>query len=170
MAYASACDVAALTLNLLDSSASFDALTKPTSTMVTSWLSTGCAVIESTIGQRGYSAIPTNSVAYGLASQANTYFAAWQAELSRSSARVAQGERTRADMFKKSFDGMLDILKTLDLSQLGVGQSGQTYSGGISISDKATVEGDGDRVQPRFTSGQYRNPYALRPSVNSSAS
>lgn len=157
MSYGSASDVGALTRNLLGSASEFDTTTCPTLVQITAWLSTGCALIEATLADRGYSTIPTSSAVYGVAAQANALYAAWMAERSRINARLAQGERTRADMFKKDFYDLLDILKGFDLSSLSLTQTRTSYAGGISVSDKNAVEDNSDRVQPRFTRGDFRN-------------
>ena len=157
MAYGSASDVGALTRNLLGSANEYDTTTCPTLVQVTAWLSSGCALIEAVLAERGYGALPASSAAYGVAAQANALYAAWMAERSRINARLAQGERTRADMFKKDFQEMLDMLKAFDLSRMGLTQTSTAYAGGISASDKQTVEDDDDRTQPRFTRGDFRN-------------
>ena len=96
---------------------------------------------------------------YGLATQINALFAAWLAESSRLSAMVQAGERTRADVFFKNWNSLLTLLSTRDLSRAGVTtMSSRAYAGGISVSDRATVSGDSDRVAPRFTRGMGSNP------------
>ncbi len=158
MAYCPSSSVAALTRNLVAGASDFDTSTSPTVAQVNSWLSSGCAVINIRLGSAGYGAIPATSGAYDLAAQANALYAAWMAERSRINARTTADERTRADMIKKDFEYMLAALLSDDLSRLGVSQSGAVYAGGISRSDKDAVEGDSDRVAPRFVSGQFRHP------------
>lgn len=48
-------------------------------------------------------------------------------------------------------------------------QSGP-YAGGISLSDKASVEQDTDRVRPAFERGQFANPSAVSPTGSSVSS
>ena len=162
MAYASASDVAALTRNLLGPATEYDDLsTCPTLSQVTAWLSSGCSLINSKLGSENLGPIPQSSGAYDLAKEVNALFAAWMAERSRTNARIAADERTRADMLKKDFESLLDMLTGLDLSFMGVGElttTGTAYAGGISISDKSSVEGDADRVKPRFERDMFRNP------------
>ena len=164
MAYAAASDVGALCRNLLGSASDFSTSSSPTLAAVTTWLSSGCAGINGTIGSRGYGVIPATSGAYDIAKQANAIYAAWMAESSRTNARTAPGDRTRADNFKKDFQTFLDVLKMLDLSSLGVTQTGRVWTGGISVADKDGAEGDTDRVVPRFNRGQFRNTEAREPS------
>lgn len=170
MAYCAASDVAALVRNLIAPSASFTSSTCVTDTQVAAWMTTGCAVIESEIGALGYSAIPANSPAYGLAQQLNAIYAAWMAERRFTTQTIQPGERTRADLFKKDFTDLLIELKALPLSRLGVPQTSVVYAGGISQSDKQTVVSDSDRTPARFFREQFRNQYDLYPRENPSAS
>ena len=159
MAYCSASDVYALTPGLVKPASMFDTSTCPALADVNVWLSTGSSVINARLASEGYDAIPTTSAAYGMAQQANALYGAWFAERSRINARISADERTRADMFKKDFDSLMDTLVGLDLSRAGVsGIGGAAYAGGIDVSDKDTQDGDTSRVQPRFKRGMGRNP------------
>lgn len=170
MAYASASDVSALCRNLIGAGSGFDSGTCPTGSQVASWLSTGCAVINGQLAGNGYtSGIPTTSAAYEIAQQANALYAAWFAERSRQNAKTTADERTRADYFKRDFEALMKILLDMDLTRVGLTQSGNLpYAGGISVSDKDTVDSNTDRVEPRFVRGMYRNPDALEPTGNDS--
>ena len=172
MGYCAASDVSSLTRNLIGgaSELTFTTTTCPTLAQVNVWISTGCAVIDSRLAGEGYDTIPSTAPAYGVAQQANACYAAWFAERSRQNARTTADERTRADLFKEDFDDLMDILLSMDLSRSGVTQTSRAYAGGISVSDKRTVESDGDRVRPRFSRGMYRNKEALQPSDDTSAS
>ena len=165
MAYASASDVAGLTRNLIAPGSTFTTSTSPTLASVNGWLSAGSALIDTRLASAGYGPIPAGNVAYDLAVQANAAFGAWWAERSRTNARVATNERTRADYFKKDFNDLMDVLLALDLSRGGVSQTSVAYAGGQSVADKDTVEADGDRVQPRFVRGMFENPEAPRPTA-----
>ncbi len=168
MGYCTACDVYAIVKNLILPSGSFDANTCPTINDISSFISSGCSVIETELADAGFtSGIPITSQAYGMATTINALFAAWLAEDSRLSAMVQAGERTRADVFLKQWQTMLNLLSTRDLSRAGVPATGAAYSGGISVSDKQTVSGNIDRVKPRFTRGFGHNPAAGWPSDNS---
>jgi len=160
MPYCSASDVYALTPGLVKPASMFDTSTCPDLTSVNVWLTTGCSVINTQLASHGYDAIPTTSPAYGLAQQANALFGAWFAERSRINARISADERTRADMFRKDYETLMDMLVMQDLALAGVPvltTAGTPYAGGISVSDKATVAADTDRVAPRFTRGMGRN-------------
>lgn len=169
MAYASSSDVGGLCRNLLGNLPDFTQSSSPTLTQVDSWLSSGCAVINSFLASHGYGAIPAGAAAYGVAQQANALYAAWMAERSRINARVSADERTRADMLKKDMEYHLDLLKMMDLSQAGVSQTSRVYAGGISKADKSTVEGDSDRVVPRFRRGMFSNKDARSPGDTSAS-
>lgn len=164
MGYCVASDVAALTPHHLSGCATFASDTNPTLTEVNAWISTGCGIIEASIGTRGYGAIPTTSAAYGIAAAANAFWGAYMTELSLISARVDRMENTRDERFKRAFDKQLEILMKLDLSVLGVSRSGiaRPYSGGIRQTDKDNND-DGDVIQSRFRRGQFRNTDAIDP-------
>lgn len=166
MAYCSASDVGILCQNLLGKAEEFDTSTSPTLTAITMWLSTGCGLINTRLAGEGYSVpIPTTSEAYDVARQANALYGAWMAERSRLNTRTAVDERTRADMFRNDFYELLSQLIDSNLSLAGVSSQsqGKAYAGGISVSDKATVESDTDRIKSRFNRGQFRNPSAQEP-------
>ena len=162
MAYASTCDVAALTRTLLGPLTTFSESSSPTSDQVTNWLSSGCAIINTRLAAAGYAPIPTSSVAYDLARQINALFAAWMAERSKTLGTTQAGENTRADMFKKDYQALLDMMLDIDLANAGVsslgGSSAKPYAGGISLDDKSTDETNSDRVKPRFKRGMMRDP------------
>jgi len=168
MAYASASDVAGYTPNLVSPASTFDSSTSPALAQVNNWLSAGCAVINTRLAGAGYAAIPATSGVYDIARDANALYAAWRAERSRINTRVSADERTRADMFKRDFEFLLDELTNQDLSRSGVTATSVAYAGGISVADKLSVESDGDRVMPRFSRGQFSNPRALTPSGDTS--
>lgn len=162
MAYATACQVFAYTHALIAPASAYDTSTCPTLDEVTTWLSSGCSVINARLGSVGYGAIPATSAAYDLAAAANALYGAWMAERSRVNARVSADERTRADMFKRDFEFHLNQLVELDLGRMGVTRERSgVYAGGISVSDKATVAADTDRVTPRFKRDMGRNPDRL---------
>lgn len=163
MAYASASDVAALCRNLVGNANNFNTSTSPTLMQVEAWLSAGCALINTVIFGRNYTAaVQPSSPAYEFVGMANAQFAAWQAERSRTLATVQATERTRADMFKKDFNDSLALIKTLSLGQAGVAQSSNVYTGGISQADKQAEEADQDRVNSRFVRGQMTDQAAPR--------
>ena len=169
MAYSSASDVAGLTPNLVSPASTFDTSTSPALAQVNNWLSAGCAVINMRLAGVGYDPIPTTSGAYDLARMANALYGAWMAERSRINTRVSADERTRADFMKRDFEFMLEQLLETDLSRSGVTATSVAYAGGISVSDKVSVESDGDRVAPRFSRGMFANPQARTPTDNTSS-
>ena len=170
MAYASSSDVAILTPHLLPSGSvsgsDFSASTYPTLNAVNSWLSSGCAIINTKLASYGYDAIGATSGAYEFARDLNALYGAWRAERSLLSSRVSKMENSRADFFKKDFYEGLDMLCKLDLSNMGVTRGKAPpadYLGGMSQSDKELTESDTDRVVPRFESGQFKNQSTQKP-------
>ena len=168
MAYCSSSDVAALCKNLTSGGSDFTTSTSPTLAQVNTWISAGSSLFDATLAGMGFGTIPATSVAYDLATQVNASFAAYRAERSRSNPRTAPGEKGRAEQLKDDYIDMLETLTTLDLSRMSVSQTSKAYSGGISVSDKKTVEGDSDRVSPRFIRGANRNIDSLEPGSNNS--
>lgn len=171
MAYASSSDVGILTPHLLSGASDFSTSTCPSQSSINTWLSSGCAVINSKLASIGYGTIPANSAAYDFARQANALYGAWWAERSRLSARVSRDENTRDATFRKDFMDMLNLLTTLDLSRMGVSKSNQVpanWAGGINVTDKEANENDSDIVQPRFGRDQFRNREGLKPRLSSS--
>lgn len=166
MAYASASDVAAYTPNLLEDG-EFTGTSKPSRADVARYLTAGDALIDTVLGGAGYSVpIGAGATVYNFVVDLSALYAAARAETVRVSARVSATERTRAQAFMQAFEDGLELLTGMDLSRSGVARasSGKLYAGGISKSDKRSVEGDSDRVAPRFERAQFRYPGTSRPS------
>jgi hypothetical protein len=69
------------------------------------------------------------------------------------------------------FNKGLDQLLKMDLSRAGVTHaSTKMYAGGISESDKTSVDDETDRVEPRFKRDQFRHSGTNRPSAAGSDS
>ena len=168
MGYCTTTDVAALCTHLTSGCPSFGSDTQPTETEVVGFISTGSEFINTLLLGHGYT-IPgsTNSVFHTM-TQANALYAAALAERSKTTALVAPGENTRADMMWKDFERLMGYIGIemggLDLSTAGLGtdQAGP-YAGGISKADVESIESDTDRVVPRFVRGQFRFTGANRP-------
>lgn len=164
MSYSATSDVAAYVPNLIDGAADFDATTRPTKAVVENFLSSGCAIIESELQTGGYAVpVPGNSTVRISIKQLETWYGVAEAESVRSTARVAATDRTRAQFFAAKFEKGLDKLLSRDLSRAGLSHTSKLYAGGISVSDKETVEDDTDRVAPRFERDQFRIEGADRP-------
>jgi len=172
MAYASASDVIILVRSLVAGASDFGAETSPMSFAVGSWLSSGCAIIEAKLGALGYDAPGSTAAGYGMLRDLNALFAAGRAELSRVTATVQPGERTRGQVFDKMFWEELNRLDGMDLSMAGFARSstGKLYVGGISQDDKDTWNADSDRVSPRIKRGMFSFPGTVRPDSVTSAS
>jgi len=89
-----------------------------------------------------------------------TLYGAAMAEMSRANVRLGPGERTRGQVFLEMYDDQLEDLLKTDLTLAGVGSLGTAplYAGGISDSDKDTIEDDSDRVKPMFKRELMRFP------------
>ena len=168
MGYCTSCAVYSHVFSLVKPASAFDTTTCPSLNDITDWITTGCAVINTKLTSLGYS-VPTASTAvYEMLGQANAFWAAALAEDSRINARISADERTRGDRFMRQFDNLMKLLGTMDLSRAGLSQVTAGYAGGISVSDRASVESDTDRVKPRFKRGQFENPEAARASDSDS--
>ena len=161
MSYSSASDVAAYCPGLTDSSGSFTATSRPPTSAVERFLSSGCALIETSLEAAGYSMpVPASATVYDYVVDLEAIYGAARAETSRRVGRISADERTRARMFMDDFKAGLKALVAMNLDQAGLSVSGAgaLYAGGISIDDKDTVESDSDRVEPRFKRGLLRHP------------
>ena len=174
-AYASASDVSAYTFGLLGTDyPTFTTDTHPMLSQVNTWLSSGCSIIEAYLHSLHYATpiAPTTGI-YSYIKDLNSLYAATRAELSRTTATVQLGERTRGQIFDKMFWDQLNGLKDIDLTAMGVEVSttsrhGKLFVGGISQASKDSYVSDNDRVQPRFSRGLFDFPGTLPPSERSS--
>ena len=165
--YSAASLVADYTPGLLDKDGNFTATTRPTKLAVERWLSAGCSIIHTRLSSAGYTVpVPVTSPAYQQVIEIETLYGVSRAEMVRMTARVAVTERTRSQQFATLFNQGLDNLMKMDLSEVGIGHdTSQLYSGGISESDKDSVDGGADRVEPRFRRDQFRYPGTNRPAA-----
>ena len=172
MAYCSSSAVGALCQSIMSGASDFGASTSPILAAVNSWLSSGCAVLEAKLGEKGYSAPGSTSVGYAWLADLNAFYAAARVEMSRSSFSLEPGARTRGQVFEEMFWAGLERLGKMDLSMVGFARdsAGKLYAGGISQDDKDTYEEDSDRVKPRFTRNQFGFPDTIRPDSLTAAS
>ena len=171
MSYASASEVAAYTTNLLNGSPMFTETSQPSREQVKMFIDIGASQINAMVESNGYSTpIASTTAAYGKAKLCNIYFAVAQSELSRTTATVQQGERTRGQVFMDYYTECIGSLLNMDLSQAGADRksTGTIYVGGTSKARKQARVDDTDRVDPAFTRGMHRFPNTLTP--NSTAS
>ena len=160
MPYSTCARCADLIPNILDGASDFSNLgsqIRPASAALIRFMSSGCALIEAELYSQGYTPAKGTALDDYLADLEASYVA-MQAEQVRGSPRTAQGERTRAQQFKRFFDDGLKQLRSMDLTRLGFEYSGRFYIGGISDAEKDSVESDTDRTEPRFKHGKFDNP------------
>ena len=173
MGYASTSDVAALCNNILNGSSDFSASSVPTACQVQAWISSGCGILESTLAGLGYGVPVASTIGvFDILRELNALYGAARTELSRTNITIGPGERTRGQIFNQMFWDELGKMKALDLGMYGLSRSstGKLYVGGISNAEKQSIEGDTDRVQPRFKRGQFAFPDTLRPDTLTTAS
>ena len=160
MPYSTCARCADLIPNILDGASDFNNLgsqIRPTCDALIRFMSSGCALIETKLYSLGYTPATGTAMDDFLADLESLYVA-FRAEQVRGSPRTAQGERTRADMFRRAFDDGLKQLESMDLTRLGLAHDARWYVGGISESERDSVQSDTDRVDPRFGRGQFDNP------------
>ena len=172
MAYSSASDVAGLCRNILGGASNFTTSTSPTLAAVNNWLSSGCALIETALADKGYSMpVPATALVYDQVGNLNSLFGAGHVELSRTNVRLGPGERTRGQQFLEQFRAGLKWLAQMDLTRAGLEREsqGKLYAGGISIADRDTVEDDTDRVEPRFKRDMFKRSGVVWPAGTSAS-
>jgi hypothetical protein len=164
--------VAELVTQLVNGASSIDGLgttVVPGSAAYVRWLSSGCSLIEGKLRGLGYDTpVPGTAAIYDYIADLEATYGAYRAELSRSSARVSQGERTRADGLYQTFTKGLEMLTTMDLSRMGMTNTGKVYSGGQTQSDKDIDAGNSDMVQPRFSRNAFSGDFSSNPSTAAS--
>lgn len=160
MAYCTTCQVYSHVFSLVKPASAFDTSTCPSLSDVENWMTTGCAVINTYLSGKGYGLPSSGTAIYEMLGQANALWAAALAEDSRTNARISADERTRGDRFYRQYEKLMAMFDKMDLSRAGLTQTSVAYAGGISRSDKDSVNSNTDRVPGRFRRGQFRNPEA----------
>ena len=160
MPYSTCARCADLIPNVLDGASDFNLLgsqIRPASAALIRFMSSGCSLVEARLYSLGYTPAKGTALDDYLADiEAN--YVAYRAELVRGSPRTAQGERTRADAFRRAYEDGLKNLKNMDLTRMGLEYDARFYAGGISEAEKSSVTSDTDRSSPRFSRGQFDNP------------
>lgn len=171
MSYSSPSAVAALTRNLTGNQ-QYSTSTCPTLNEVKSWLSSGCAVIESKLAGCKYSVpITAGTVAYDWLGQLNTLYAAAYAEMSRTTATLEPQQRTKGQILLEEFWKQIEMICDGDLTLAGLSRTttGTLYAGGTKKSEKQIWERDSGRVSPRFSRAQFRTVGALDPGTTTAS-
>ena len=165
--YCAASDVAILGKNLLGEQDIFNTSSSPNNSAIDTWISSGCAYIETNLQAKGYTTpIASTNVLFGMLKDCNAMFAVARAELSRTNVILGPGERSRGQVFQKMFEDCLKGVLSMDLTSVGVTKSsvrGTIYVGGISESDKDSRYSDTDKVRARFVKGQFDWEGTLKP-------
>lgn len=166
MGYASASDVASFCHSTLNGARNFSIDSTPTITSVEAWLSSGCGILEAILSSMGFS-VPVASTlgVFDMLREMNALYGAARVELSRTTATVGPGERTRGQVYNQMFWEEVGKFKALDLGMYGLSRSstGKMYVGGISNTEKTLLDEDEDRVEPRFKRGQFSFPGTSHP-------
>ena len=164
MTYSSASDVALYCPEVIGDGSSFSDITEPTVTQVQRFQDMAYSRINTALAAKGYSTpVGSTATVYDELVDLEAVFAAARVQMSRMSSRLGPNERSKSQVLMKDFDDRLKVLVARDLSRAGVGATTKLYAGGISKSDKTDVEGDTDRVTPRFKAGQFDYPGSQKP-------
>jgi hypothetical protein len=165
MAFSTCAMVAALIPNLLNGASTLDNMEdglRPASSEIRQFMSGGCSLIVANLASLGFNPPAEGGALYDFLGDIEANYAAWRAELSRSSPRVAKGERSRADDFRKAYEANLRQLHKMDLSMMGFTPKFSTgtgwYVGGTSQAEKDSVASNTDRVPARFERNSFGNP------------
>ncbi len=150
--YSSASDVAALIPNILNGASNFDNLSNsitPGSFQLQLFMEEGYSIINTMLKSNGY-AIPVSACAI-IRNQVNDIeasYAAYQAELSRSSPRSAVNKRTLKQ--RDAWIGGLKRLIGLDLTRTNIEYEGKWEIAGIDEFEKSIIVETKDRIPSRF--------------------
>lgn len=115
-----------------------------------------------------YSATQTSEAVLGLLQHYNAIGAAARAELSVNAAGFSPNENSRFHfLWKQYHDGFREILAGGGLGNIGATElssdaAGGLTAGGISVSDKETIEKDADATGYSFTRKHLDNPQSGR--------
>lgn len=171
MGYCAASDVAIMSKNILGKEPIFTSSTSPNIQSVNSWISTGCAVIDTHLAAAGYNVpVASGTTVFGMLTRCNTLWAAARVEESRTNITLARDERTRGQVFDEQFKECIDTLTGMDLTFAGLTRTSEAtiYAGGIKVADKRTNEQDSTLVTPRFMRDQFDFPGTIQ-QTNTSA-
>ncbi len=155
MAYAASAAVVAMCPHLFNRSGG-----GPAASDVNAWLDEGQSYIDAKLKGLGYSVpVSSSAQAYAMLASLNALWGAAVAEQTRVVGTTGEAE-SRGDAFERRFWARLNNLNSFDLSGLGVSHTSKMYIGGISESEKDSVESDTDRIMGSFTRGQFSHPGA----------
>jgi hypothetical protein len=129
----------------------------PSDPDVRMWLADGAAMIDIALKGRGYNVpVASTADAYNVLRNLNAKYAAAQAWHSRMVSAAAPGATTQGDKLEALFKNGLKALLDGDLSGMGLSPtSDRFYVGGISESEKESVEDDTDRIMTVFRRGMH---------------
>lgn len=155
------------------SSGAFTTATQPTLAEVEQWLTEGYRMINVALMEYGYDADQTDADVKGALQRYNVLYAAAQVEYSQASAGFTEGSSGRGDMFMRQYEGresgngkrlvggIGELIQSVGFSRLGATKAeeltGLLSTGGISKSDKLTIEQDSDHVGYAFTRTRFDN-------------
>ena len=140
----------------------FDSDTTPTLSQVEEFITDIYYDMGLKLMSNGYAQVQTDADVLGALQRYNVFGACAQIELTQPSVGYKGGENTRYDRFFKEYDKLDSLLQTAGFERLGAVKSFELSAGlsagGISISDKETIETDTDFESYIFTKDRMRHP------------
>jgi hypothetical protein len=173
MAYCTTEDVFDMAVSLIGRGATrFDETTNPSERAIERWMTSGCAIIETSLRAHRYNAPPPiDTPVYDMLSELNALYAAARAEMTRAVATLDMGQRTKGQVLLQQFNDGLKSLCEMDLTIAGATRSdqvGRVYTGGINAADKDAQAAN--MIPSRFARGQFNIPGTIERSDLDSAS
>ena|SRR3990167_3192495 len=148
----------------------FKTTTKPTLAQVERFLTETYYEIGGILAKHGYSPTQTVAAVLGLLQNFNVYGACLKVEMVGPARGLANEDGTsRLALFSRWKRDLIDLVEAATLDVLGGNRaSGESQAdgltaGGISISDKSTIEGDADFEPYTFTRDMFQNPKGISP-------
>lgn len=109
--------------------------------------------------------VSDEEIAYAIAQEANNVKAAVRVCYAIAMKFARKADKAVGDLkinYSQQYKQYLDMADTLD-SKIAAVEGAIAYAGGISVSDKDTVDADTDRVNPSFSRGMHDNPNGFDP-------
>ena len=138
----------------------------PTLTQVEQFLTNAHDQMASWLEEAGYSSTQTDADVLGALEPYNAYGGAYMVELTQPSVSWEPREGSRAYLFKQLFEEAKKLIGRDGLQLLGATKSKQLSrdlaAGGISISDKDTIEEDTDHPPYWFYRDLHQHPSTVK--------
>ncbi len=154
-------EVLAMERHLASDNGLFSASTIPSLSQVEEFITDTYYDIGTKLMAYGYSNIQTDADVIGALQHYNALGACAKVELTQPSVGYKAGENTRYDRFYIEFEKVDKLIQSQGFERMGATRSYELSAGlsagGISISDKETIEDDSDHPAYFFTRDSMKN-------------